>query len=134
MNVFFEQFYLQSLGQASYLVGDEKTGRALVFDPRRDVEVYLRAAREQGLRISYAADSHGHNDYLSGLSELHARAGAQLWGSARPTSSTSPVAGCLEQRGLPRRAVRTNTSTCVRRCTTVNSMERVEVGVHALER
>ncbi len=80
--MFFQQFYLQSLGHASYLVGDEKTGRALVFDPRRDVDVYLRAAREQGLRVSYAADSHGHNDYLSGVSELHARTGAQLWGSA----------------------------------------------------
>ena len=37
----FEQFYLESLGHASYLVGDEKTGRALVLDPRRDVDVYL---------------------------------------------------------------------------------------------
>lgn len=78
----FQQFYLQSLGHASYLVGDEKTRQALVFDPRRDVEIYLRAAREQQLRICYAADSHGHNDYLSGLSELHTRTGAQLWGSA----------------------------------------------------
>ncbi|OZM76431.1 MBL fold metallo-hydrolase [Pseudonocardia sp. MH-G8] len=80
--MFFQQFSLQSLGHASYLVGDEKTGQALVFDPRRDVDVYLRAAREQGLRIAYAADSHGHNDYLSGLSELRARTGADLWGSA----------------------------------------------------
>jgi hydroxyacylglutathione hydrolase len=80
--MFFQQFSLQSLGHASYLVGDEKTGQALVFDPRRDVEPYLRAAREQGLRIAYAADSHGHNDYLSGLTELQARAGVDLWGSA----------------------------------------------------
>lgn len=80
--MFFRQFYLQSLGHASYLVGDEKTGLALVFDPRRDVEVYLDAAREQGMRIAYAADSHGHNDYLSGLSALRTRTGAQLWGSA----------------------------------------------------
>ncbi len=79
--MFFQQFYLQSLGHASYLVGDEKTDQALVFDPRRDVEVYLDAAREQGMRIAYAADSHGHNDYLSGLSALRTRTGAQLWGS-----------------------------------------------------
>jgi hypothetical protein len=80
--MFFQQFYLQSLGHASYLVGDEKTGQALVFDPRRDVDTYLCAAREQGLRIAYAADSHGHNDYLSGLTELRVRTGADLWGSA----------------------------------------------------
>lgn len=78
----FEQFYLPSLGHASYLVGDEATGRALVFDPRRDVDIYTEAARSKGLRIAYAADSHGHNDYLSGLTELAAATGAELWGSA----------------------------------------------------
>lgn len=80
--MFFQQFSLKSLGHASYLIGDDKTGQALVFDPRRDVDVYLDAARAAGMRIGYSADSHGHNDYLSGLTELRERAGAQLWGSA----------------------------------------------------
>jgi hydroxyacylglutathione hydrolase len=80
--MFFRQFYLQSLGHASYLVGDEQTGRALVFDPRRDVAAYTQAARDGGLRISFAADSHGHNDYVSGLAELRERTGARVWGSA----------------------------------------------------
>ncbi|GAA4903088.1 MBL fold metallo-hydrolase [Streptomonospora salina] len=80
--MFLKQFYAQSLGHASYLVGDEKTGRALVFDPRRDVEVYLQAARESGLRIAYTADSHGHNDYLSGIRELTELTGARVWASA----------------------------------------------------
>ena len=69
----FKQFYLQSLGHASYLVGDEATGRALVLDPRRDVDAYFDAARARGLRIEYAIDTHGHNDYLSGIRELSAR-------------------------------------------------------------
>ena len=80
--MFFRQFYLQGLGHASYLLGSEETGEALVFDPQRDVSAYLDAARMQGLRIRYALDSHGHNDYLSGLTELAARAGAEAWGSA----------------------------------------------------
>ena len=80
--MFFRRFYLESLGHASYLVGDRHTGRALVFDPRRDVDGYLAAAREAGVRIAYAADSHGHNDYLSGVIELRERAGAEPWGSA----------------------------------------------------
>ena len=80
--MFFRQFYLQGLGHASYLVGSEKTGEALVFDPQRDVSSYFGAARMQGLRIPVAADSHGHNDYLSGLSELAQRTEVQLWGSA----------------------------------------------------
>nr|MBA3431722.1 MBL fold metallo-hydrolase [Actinomycetota bacterium] len=68
--MFFQQFYLEALGHASYIVGDEKTGKALVLDPRRDVDVYFEAARGQGMQISYAIDTHGHNDYLSGISEL----------------------------------------------------------------
>src|SRR5437879_2726905 len=78
----FEQFYLESLGHASYLVGDERTGRALVLDPRRDVEIYLESARMHGLRIAYAIDTHGHNDYLSGLSELRLRQDVEVLGFA----------------------------------------------------
>ena len=83
--MFFRQFHLPSLGHASYLVGDEATGEALVLDPRRDVGEYLSAARAQGLRITHALDSHGHNDYLSGLSELAARTGAEVLGAADAT-------------------------------------------------
>lgn len=80
--MFFQQFYLEGLGHASYLLGSEQTGEALVFDPRRDVEEYLARARRQGLRIRYALDSHGHNDYLSGVTQLAVRAGAQVFGAA----------------------------------------------------
>jgi hydroxyacylglutathione hydrolase len=72
--VFLHQFHLESLGHASYLVGDEQTGEALVLDPQRDVRAYFEVAREHGSRIAYAIDTHGHNDYLSGLSEIAARA------------------------------------------------------------
>jgi hydroxyacylglutathione hydrolase len=78
--MFFQQFYLEGLGHASYLVGDEKTGRALVLDPRRDPDIYFEAARLHGLRITYAIDTHGHNDYLSGLTEIRARSNLELLG------------------------------------------------------
>ncbi|MEX2620423.1 MAG: rhodanese-like domain-containing protein [Egibacteraceae bacterium] len=80
--MFFRQFHLPSLGHASYLVGDERTGQALVLDPRRDVGDYFAAARSQGLRITHVLDTHGHNDYLSGLSEVAGRADATRLGSA----------------------------------------------------
>lgn len=76
----FKQFYLESLGHASYLVGDERTGRALVFDAQRNVEGYFDEARSRGLRIAYALDSHGHNDYLTGISELAARTELEILG------------------------------------------------------
>jgi hydroxyacylglutathione hydrolase len=77
-----EQFYLEGLGHASYLVGSEKTGEALLFDVRRDVDAYFDVARNHQLRVTSVCDSHGHNDYLSGLSEVSARAGVEVWGSA----------------------------------------------------
>ena len=80
--MFFQQFYLEGLGHASYLVGDEKTGHALVLDPRRDTDIYFESARQHGLRISYAIDTHGHNDYLSGLTELRVRSDVELLGYA----------------------------------------------------
>jgi hydroxyacylglutathione hydrolase len=39
--MFFKQFYLESLGHASYFVGSEETGEALVLDVRRDVDPYF---------------------------------------------------------------------------------------------
>lgn len=72
--MYLEQFHLESLGHASYLVGDESTGDALVLDPQRDVRSYFEAARARGFRLAYAIDTHGHNDYLSGISEVVARA------------------------------------------------------------
>ena len=80
--MFFKQFYLESLGHASYLVGSEATGEALLFDPQRQVSGYFDAARMQGLQICCALDSHGHNDYLSGLTEVAKRADVDVLASA----------------------------------------------------
>ena len=79
----FKQFHQESLGHASYLVGSEKTAEALVLDVRRDVDDYFAHARKQGLRIAYAADTHQHNDYMSGICELPERGEVQLLASAR---------------------------------------------------
>jgi glyoxylase-like metal-dependent hydrolase (beta-lactamase superfamily II) len=49
--VIVTQHYLACLSHASYLIGDETTGRAVVVDPRRDVAVYLDEAGKRGLRI-----------------------------------------------------------------------------------
>ncbi|MFN8039596.1 MAG: MBL fold metallo-hydrolase [Acidimicrobiales bacterium] len=74
----FAQYYLDCLSQASYLVGDETTGRAVVIDPRRDVDEYLRDAEAQGLRIELVIETHFHADFLSGHLELAAATGAEI--------------------------------------------------------
>ena len=49
----FEQFYLECLSHASYLVGDQSTGRAVVVDPQRDIDQYLDRARELNLTNTF---------------------------------------------------------------------------------
>ncbi len=74
----FVQYYLDCLSQASYLVGDESTGRAVVVDPRRDIDEYVRDAAEMGLTIELILETHFHADFLSGHLELAAATGAEI--------------------------------------------------------
>ncbi len=71
-----EQFVIDGLGHLSTLLADDDAGVAAVIDPRRDVDVYLAAARERDLRITHVVETHLHNDYVSGGRELAALTGA----------------------------------------------------------
>ena len=90
----FTQYYLDCLSQASYLIGDETTGRAVVVDPRRDVEEYLDDARAQGLTIEGVILTHFHADFVSGHLELAKAAGAWIGygAAARPEFDFRPLA------------------------------------------
>ena len=78
VTVRFVQYYLDCLSQASYLIGDETTGRAAVVDPRRDIQDYLDDAAAGGLSIDYVIETHVHADFLSGHLELAAATGATI--------------------------------------------------------
>jgi hydroxyacylglutathione hydrolase len=71
------QFRIEGLGHLSTLVADETAGVAAVVDPRRDVDIYLDAARELDVRISHVVETHLHNDYVSGGRDLAALTGAR---------------------------------------------------------
>lgn len=73
-----KRFFEDGLAQASYLIGCAAAGRALIIDPHRDAEFYLREAFEDGLQISDVTETHIHADFLSGSRELSARTGATL--------------------------------------------------------
>lgn len=73
-----QQFYLSCLSQASYLIADERSRRAVVVDPRRDVEDYLVFAGERGLRIELVVLTHVHADFVPGHTELAERTGAAV--------------------------------------------------------
>ena len=73
----FQRHYDAGLAQASYLLACARTRRAVVIDPRRDIDVYVAAARQHQLNIVAAIETHVHADFVSGACELGAR-GAQV--------------------------------------------------------
>ncbi|MBN9635280.1 MAG: MBL fold metallo-hydrolase [Actinobacteria bacterium] len=77
-----QQYYLDCLSHASYLIGDETTGRAVVVDPQRDVAGYVADAKELGLTIELVIETHFHADFLSGHLELAKATGAKIVYSA----------------------------------------------------
>jgi glyoxylase-like metal-dependent hydrolase (beta-lactamase superfamily II) len=77
------QYYLGCLAQASYLVGDERSGRAVVVDPRRDVDEYVADSERMGLRIEDVILTHIHADFVSGHLELRKRTGCGIRLGAR---------------------------------------------------
>ena len=77
--MYFKRIYDEGLAQASYLVGCQEEGTAVVVDPRRDVRVYLELAERKDLRIVAVTETHIHADYLSGARELAAQTGAALY-------------------------------------------------------
>ncbi|MDJ0418877.1 MBL fold metallo-hydrolase [Rhodococcus opacus] len=81
-----EQYYIECLSHASYLIGDEGTGRAVVVDPRRDIAEYLADARRFGLTIEGVINTHFHADFVSGHLELLDTTGAWIgFGEAAET-------------------------------------------------
>jgi glyoxylase-like metal-dependent hydrolase (beta-lactamase superfamily II)/rhodanese-related sulfurtransferase len=88
--MYFEQFYLGCLAHASYMAGSE--GVAAVVDPQRDVDVYLEAARANGLRIEHVIETHLHADFVSGHRELAARTGARIYVGAQAGAQFPHVA------------------------------------------
>jgi glyoxylase-like metal-dependent hydrolase (beta-lactamase superfamily II)/rhodanese-related sulfurtransferase len=68
--VIFRQFVDEDLGCASYLVGDEKTGEAVVVDPAYAIEQYLAAAHHEGVQMVRTLETHTHADHVSGHGRL----------------------------------------------------------------
>jgi hydroxyacylglutathione hydrolase len=68
--VLFKQFLDDDLGCASYLVGDEHAGVAVVVDPPYRVEPVLEEAGRHGVRIAAALETHTHADHVSGHGRL----------------------------------------------------------------
>jgi hydroxyacylglutathione hydrolase len=64
--VLFRQFVDDDLGCASYLVGDEHAGVAVVVDPAYAIEPYLDECARRDVRLAGVLETHTHADHVSG--------------------------------------------------------------------
>jgi len=89
----FKQFYLPCLAHASYLIGDEATGTAVVIDPQRDVDQYLAFAADHSLKIRHVFLTHLHADFVAGHLELRDCVGATIYlgAAAKAAYAFAPV-------------------------------------------
>ncbi len=78
--MYFKQVFDKKLAQYSYMIGCQATGEAIIIDPLRDIDQYYALAIEENLKITAAADTHIHADYVSGLREFAER-GVKVYAS-----------------------------------------------------
>ncbi len=77
--MFFQHVYDKSLAQASYFIGCQAKGEAIVIDAQRDIDVYLEIARQSNMKITHVTETHIHADFLCGSRELAAVTGAEMY-------------------------------------------------------
>lgn len=75
--MYIEQFYVPKIAHSSYLLGGTEHGA--IIDPRRDVEVYIEAAKRMGFKITHILETHLHADFVSGHLDLAEKTGAKIY-------------------------------------------------------
>lgn len=71
-----EQIYTGCLAEAAYYI--ESNGEAVIIDPLRETEPYIKKAEENGAKIKYVLETHFHADFVSGHLDLARKTGAQI--------------------------------------------------------
>lgn len=80
-----EQIYTGCLAQGAYYI--ESEGEAIIIDPLREVEPYIKKAEENGAKIKYILETHFHADFVSGHVDLARKTGATI--VFGPTANTA---------------------------------------------
>jgi hydroxyacylglutathione hydrolase len=91
--VLFRQFVDDDLGCASYLIGDEGSGNAVVVDPAYESERYLEQAEKDGVRLVRVLETHTHADHVSGHGRLALEHGlpVSIHPAAEPEYEYEPI-------------------------------------------
>ena len=76
--MFIEQRQVGQMAVFAYLVGDEKSGEALVIDPAADTDGLIKVAEKNSFKIKYIVDTHGHVDHIGGNADMKEKTGAAI--------------------------------------------------------
>ena len=71
-----EQIYTGCLAEAAYYI--ESNGEAVIIDPLRETDEYVRIANENNAKIKYVLETHFHADFVSGHLDLARKTGATI--------------------------------------------------------
>ncbi len=71
-----EQIYTGCLAQGAYFIQSE--GEAIVIDPLREIQPYLKKAKDENVQIKYVLETHFHADFVSGHIDLAKETGATI--------------------------------------------------------
>jgi len=85
------QIYDDSLAQAGWLIGCQRSGEAIVIDPQRDIDRYRSLAAREGLKVTAAAETHVHADFLSGSREFAEQCNATIYASGEGGTEWTPT-------------------------------------------
>ena len=86
-----EQIYTGCLAQGAYYI--ESDGEAVVIDPLREVEPYIKKAEKDNAKIKFVLETHFHADFVSGHIDLSKKTGAPIvYGPNAATSFEAIVA------------------------------------------
>jgi len=88
--MYVQQFFVKGLAHSSYLLGGANT--CAIVDPRRDVQLYIDAAKEMGMRITHILETHLHADFISGHLDLAEKTGATIYAPKAGTCGFKHVA------------------------------------------
>lgn len=77
--MYFQHVYDKTLAQASYFIGCQAKGEAIVIDAKRDIDTYLEIAKQNNMTITHIAETHIHADFLTGSRELAKVTGAKMY-------------------------------------------------------
>ena len=74
----FRRFIIEGSRNIAYLIGNEKSGQAIVVDPSGAVPDIINFLQKENLQLKYIINTHAHSDHTAGNNELASQTGAEI--------------------------------------------------------